>query len=212
MSRCAEKKDGVRWAKVVLACGWLALCLGAGRITNASEPEQSLTGQLLVATQETGDPRFAESVIYLVRHDGQGALGLIINRPLAKGPIGDLLKGFGVEIENPQGEIIVHYGGPVSTLQGFLLHSDDVLLENSTKARDGIAMTSDTKLLEAMAHGKGPRQALFMLGYAGWAPGQLEAEIKADSWFTIPGDRALIFGEDAERKWKLASERRRIPL
>jgi putative transcriptional regulator len=137
---------------------------------------------------------------------------LIINRPLAKGPIGDLLKGFGVEAKNPQGEIIVHYGGPVSTRQGFLLHSDDVLLENSTKAKDGIAMTSDTKLLEAMAQGKGPRLALFMLGYAGWAPGQLEAEIKADSWFTIPGDRALIFGKDAERKWKLASERRRIPL
>jgi putative transcriptional regulator len=212
MNQSVENNPGARRRRIVFACVWLALCLGAGRIIHATEPEQFLTGQLLVATQETGDPRFAESVIYMVRHDAQGALGLIINRPLAKGPIDDLLKGFGVEAKNPQGEIIVHYGGPVSTRQGFLLHSDDILLASSIKAKDGIAMTTDTKLLEAMAQGEGPRQALFMLGYAGWAPGQLEAEIKADSWFTIPGDKALIFGKDAERKWKLASERRRISL
>jgi putative transcriptional regulator len=86
------------------------------------------------------------------------------------------------------------------------------LLENSTKVRDGIAMTSDVKLLQAVAQGKGPRQILFMLGYAGWGPGQLEAEIKAASWIVIPGEKSLIFGKDAERKWGQAMDRRRIPL
>jgi putative transcriptional regulator len=183
-----------------------------GRAAIAAEHERFLAGQVLVATEEMADPRFAESVIYMVRHDAQGALGLVINRPMAQGPLDDLLKGFGVELKNPKGEIVIHYGGPVSRRQGFLLHSDDVVLESSTKVKDGIAMTSDTKLLEAMAQGQGPRQALFMLGYAGWGPGQLEAEIKAHSWFAIPGDKSLIFGKDADSKWKQATNRRRIPL
>lgn len=214
MLRPAENINAARLRRVFLiyALLLLAASLVLGRVTIAAEQERFLTGQLLVATEEMTDPRFAESVIYMVRHDAQGALGLVINRPLAKGPLDDLLKGFGVELKNPKGEIIIHYGGPVSSRQGFLLHSDDVLLESSTKVKDGIAMTSDTKLLEAMAQEKGPRQALFMLGYAGWGPGQLEAEFKADSWFAIPGDKSLVFGKDAERKWKQATDRRRIPL
>jgi putative transcriptional regulator len=190
----------------------LAAVIVPGRAAIAAEHERFLAGQVLVATEEMADPRFAESVIYMVRHDAQGALGLVINRPMAQGPLDDLLKGFGVELKNPKGEIVIHYGGPVSSRQGFLLHSDDVVLESSTKVKDGIAMTSDTKLLEAMAQGQGPRQALFMLGYAGWGPGQLEAEIKAHSWFAIPGDKSLIFGKDADSKWKQATNRRRIPL
>jgi putative transcriptional regulator len=178
----------------------------------AAEQERFLTGQLVVATEAMKDPRFVESVIYMVSHDAEGALGLIVNRPLAEGPLDDLLKGFGVELKAPKGEIIIHYGGPVGSRQGFVLHSEDVLLENSTKVSDGIAMTSDVKLLQAVAEGKGPRQILFMLGYAGWGPGQLEAEIKAHSWFVIPGDKSLIFAKDAERKWGQAMDRRRIPL
>ena len=171
-----------------------------------------LAGQLLVATDEIADPRFAETVIYIVKHDAAGTLGLIINRPMAKGTLDDLLKGFGVNAKNPQGEILIHFGGPVSPRQGFLLHSNDVLLDGSTPVDDGIAMTSDVKMIEAIAAGKGPRQYLFTLGYAGWAPGQLAAEIAADSWFTIPGDKALIFGRDAERKWRQATDKRRTPL
>lgn len=214
MLRPAEKINAAQLRRVFLTYALLLLAasLARGRATIAAEHERFLTGQLLVATEEMADPRFAESVIYMVKHDAQGALGLVINRPLAKGPLDDLLKGFGVESQNPKGEIIIHYGGPVSSRQGFLLHSDDVVLESSTKVKDGIAMTSDTKLLEAMAQGKGPRLALFMLGYAGWGPGQLEAEIQADSWFAIPGDKSLIFGKDAEHKWKQATDRRRIPL
>jgi putative transcriptional regulator len=178
----------------------------------AAEPLGNLTGKLLVATPEMGDPRFSETVIYVVKHNVEGAFGIVINRPVAKGPIRDLLQGFGVENKNVKGEVVIHYGGPVGQNQGFVLHSDEVLLEDSTKVKDGIAMTSDSKLIEAIGLGKGPRQYLIMLGYAGWAPGQLEAEIDANAWFVVTGDKALIFGDDAEKKWRRAVDKRQIPL
>jgi putative transcriptional regulator len=178
----------------------------------AAETEAAFAGQHLVATEEMTDSRFVETVIYMVKHDSEGTLGLVINRPLAKGPIDDLLKGFGAATKGSKREVVIHYGGPVSSLQGFVLHSDDVKLENSTKVKDGIAMTSDIKMIEAIAAGKGPRQSLIMLGYAGWAPGQLEAEIKNNAWFVIPADKSLIFGRDAEKKWHQAMDRRQTPL
>ena len=202
------------WALGYVFAG-LSLALLVSDLAVRSEPAdqfENLTGKLLVATPEMGDPRFAESVIYVVKHNSEGAFGLVINRPIAKGPVGDLLKGFGVESKDAKGEIIIHYGGPVSQNQGFLLHSDDVLLEDSTKVKDGIAMTSDTKLIEAIAHGKGPRQYLFMLGYAGWAPGQLEGEIHAAAWFVVSSDKSLVFGQEAEKKWHQAIDKRQIPL
>jgi len=202
------------WALGFVFAGLSVALLLSGRAVRSEPPNQfeNLTGKLLVAAPEMGDPRFAESVIYIVKHSSEGAFGLVINRPLAKGPIEDLLKGFGVESKNAKGEIIIHYGGPVSPDQGFLLHSDDVLLEDSAKVKDGIAMTSDTKLVEAIAHGKGPRQYLFMLGYAGWAPGQLEGEILAGAWFVISSDKTFVFGPDAEKKWRQATDKRQIPL
>lgn len=189
------------------------LALGLPLIAaHAAERSEDLTGQLLVATPEMRDPRFVETVIYIVKHGIEGTFGLIINRPLAKGPVEDLLKGFGMDSGGVKGEIIIHYGGPVSSGAGFVLHSDDVLLEESAKVANGIAMTSDPKLMEAMARGKGPRQSLFMLGYSGWAPGQLEGELMAGSWFVVSGDKALIFGLDADRKWQQAMDKRKIPL
>ncbi len=178
----------------------------------AQQASNSIAGQLLVASPEMQDPRFVETVIYMVKDNSQGALGLVINRPLAKGPMQDLLNGLGSEIKNAKGEIVIHYGGPVSPGAGFILHSDDVLLDDSTKLKDGLAVTSDVKLLDAMARGKGPRQALVIMGYAGWAPGQLEAELKAEAWFVIPADKKLIFGKDAEKKWRQALDKRQTPL
>jgi putative transcriptional regulator len=181
-------------------------------ITVAADQYGFTAGQLLVATPEMKDPRFAEAVIYMVKHDADGAFGLVINRPMAKGPFEDLLKGFGAEIEGAQGEVLIHYGGPVSMQQGFVLHSDDIMIESSMKVVNGIAMTADVKMIEALARGKGPRQSLVMLGYAGWAPGQLEMELKADAWFVIPGDKSLVFGKDADKKWREAMDKRQIPL
>ncbi len=178
----------------------------------ADETSDTIAGQLLVASPEMKDPRFVETVIYMVKHNAAGALGLVINRPLAKGSMQDLLKGLGSEIKGARGEIVIHYGGPVSPAEGFILHTDDVLLDTSTKVKDGLAVTSDVKLLDAMSRGKGPRQALVIMGYAGWAPGQLEAELKAEAWFVVPADKALVFGKDPEKKWRRALDKRQIPL
>jgi putative transcriptional regulator len=171
-----------------------------------------LAGKLLAASPDTKDPRFAESVIYMIKHDATGAMGLVINKPVATVPIDELLKGFGLQEKPSKRQIVVHYGGPVGTRQGFVLHTDEIVMENSSKIANGIAMTADAKMIEAMASGKGPRQALFMLGYAGWAPYQLENELNLHSWIVIPGDRALIFGSNADKKWRQAIDKQQIPL
>ena len=200
-----------RLLQIAISC-LLIGALASGHNIRAAERESFLTGQLLVATPEMKDPRFAESVIYMVKHDAEGAMGLIINKPLAKGLIDDLLKSSGGEAKGSQKNIVIHYGGPVGQRQGFLLHTDDHTIDSTTKVSNGIAMTADVKMLDALAGGKGPRQSLFMLGYAGWAPGQLEMELKTNSWFVLPGDKALIFGADADKKWRQAMDKRQIPL
>ena len=214
MKRDRSIRTSIRLQQFLLLCALVIVAVARAEIdiTAAADQDAFITGQLLVATPEMKDPRFAEAVIYMVKHDADGAFGLVINRPMAKGPFEDLLKGFGAEIEGAQGEVLIHYGGPVSMQQGFVLHSDDIMIESSMKVVNGIAMTADVKMIEALARGKGPRQSLVMLGYAGWAPGQLEMELKAGSWFVIPGDKPLVFGKDADKKWREAMDKRQIPL
>jgi len=196
-----------------LICWLLVLVAGLGWSSRlpADEP-QYLTGRFLVATPEMPDPRFVQTVIYMLRHDATGAMGLVVNRPMVRGPIGELLKGFGAESEGAEGEVLVHLGGPVDVRQGFVLHSDDYLLSGSEVVADGIAVTADVEMLRLVGQGKGPRHALFLLGYAGWAPGQLEGEIRANGWFTIPGDKALLFGGGADKMWQRAMARRQLRL
>jgi putative transcriptional regulator len=207
-------KTHLRLRLPVLVHALMIVAVACARIdiTAAADQDRFITGQLLVATPETKDPRFAEAVIFMVKHDADGAFGLVINRPLAKSPFEDLLKGFGTELKGAKAEVVIHYGGPVGARQGFVLHSDDVVFESSMKLTNGMAMTADVKMIEAMARGKGPKQSILMLGYAGWAPGQLEAELRAHSWFVIAGDKSLIFGKDAAKKWQQAMDKRQIPL
>ena len=214
MKRDHSINTGIKLQQSLLLYTLMIVAVACAGIDIAATADQDafITGQLLVATPEMKDPRFAEAVIYMVKHDADGAFGLVINRPMAKGPFEDLLKGFGAETEGAQGEVLIHYGGPVSMQQGFVLHSDDLMIESSVKVLNGIAMTPGVKILEAMARGKGPRQSLVMLGYAGWAPGQLEMELKAGSWFVIPSEQSLIFGKDADKKWREAMDKRQIPL
>jgi putative transcriptional regulator len=174
--------------------------------------ERFLAGQLLVATGEMKDPRFAESIIYLVKHSDEGAFGLIINKPVTKGSFSEVLQAFGVDGKSAKGDIFVHYGGPVNPDQGFVLHSDEIILDSSTKVKDGIAVTADVEIVQMLASGTGPREALLIMGYSGWGPGQLETEIKANSWFTIGADKSLIFGKEADKKWRRAMDKRQIPL
>ena len=204
------RSSGVRWwaARFALA----VLIVAFLTPSDSRTAERYLAGQLLVATPDMRDPRFIETVICMVKHNADGAMGIVINRPIAERSIEELLKGIGVESKGAKGEIVIHYGGPVSPEAGFILHSDDVLLQSSTRVKDGIALTTDTKLIEAISRGKGPRQLLLAVGYAGWAPGQLEDELKANAWFVVSGDKAFIFGKDADKKWRQAMDKRQIPL
>lgn len=172
----------------------------------------ALAGQLLVARDELRDPRFIRSVIYVVHHDATGAMGLIINRPIGDALLSELLEQAGLEGTGVKGKIRVHFGGPVEPTQGFVLHTADYKIEGTEVVEDGIAVTASSDILQAIGTGTGPRQSLFALGYAGWAPGQLEAEIKAGAWEIVPADKALIFDENADTKWERAMARRTIRL
>jgi putative transcriptional regulator len=177
----------------------------------AAEPA-SLTGQFLVATDELKDPRFIRTVVYMVQHDAGGAMGLIVNRPLGDASLADLLDRLGLEGKGVNGEILVHYGGPVEPGRGFILHTAEYKIDGTQIVKDGIAVTSQPEVLRAIGTGTGPRKSLFALGYAGWAPGQLEAEIKAGAWEIVPADEALVFDDNYEKKWERAMARRTIQL
>jgi putative transcriptional regulator len=178
--------------------------LGGEEGTAAPKHTPFLAGQLLVATQKLGDPRFAETVIYMVDHDAKGAMGLIVNRAIGVGPLDKLLKGFGIDDEDAAGTIRLHYGGPVDLGQGFILHSTDYEGPGTRVLNKGVAITTKLEVLKAIAKGEGPKRSLFALGYAGWGPGQLEGEIARDDWVTAPADQDLIFSDDLESTWDRA--------
>ena len=201
-----------------IAAGLLILLLLAapGRADEPTPPGTAntpyLTGQLLVASKQIGDPRFARTVIYMVAHDKSGALGLVVNRVYGKGPLKKFLKGFNIEVNGVDGEIQLHYGGPVEPGAGFVLHTADYS-GPGTRVVDGrMAMTTEMSVLKAMAEGHGPRQALFALGYSGWGPGQLEGEIARGDWHSAPADEKLVFDDDVETKWDRASGRAGLKL
>ncbi|MCZ6607976.1 MAG: YqgE/AlgH family protein [Alphaproteobacteria bacterium] len=171
-----------------------------------------LTGQLLVATQKLGDPRFAHTVIYMVDHDARGAMGLIVNRAYGIGPLAKLLEGFGIEHEDAAGTVRLHYGGPVAPARGFILHSTDYKGPGTRVVNKGVAITTKLEVLEAIAKGEGPKRSLFALGYAGWGPGQLEGEIARDDWVTAPADESLIFSDDLESSWDRAIKKAGVAL
>jgi len=201
-----------RWAAAVI----LALSLGgvaAGAPRTTEEPQhQWLGGQFLVATEDVGDPRFDHTVIYMVLHDPAGAMGLIVNRTFGEVPLARVLERFGLDAENVTGDIRVRYGGPVQPTQGFLLHTSDYSDPATQLVAPGIALTSDAAILDAIAHGHGPHHSLLAFGYAGWAAGQLEAEIRRGAWISVPADQALLFDETDDRKWERAMARRKIQL
>ncbi len=185
----------------------------AARTPGDLSATQHLAGHLLVATPKLEDPNFRHAVIYMIQDDSTGAMGLVVNRVMGKGPAAELLKGLGLDA-NPKasGEIEVHYGGPVERGRGFVLHSPEYHGENTVVLSDLAAVTSSPDILEDLAAGKGPRQSLFALGYAGWAPNQLESEIAAGAWVVIDADEDLLFGKQEDSKWQRALNREGIEL
>jgi len=163
-----------------------------------------LSGQLLVAMPTMSDRRFRRSVIYMCSHSADGAMGLIVNQRSHDVSLGDLVEQLGLGDADTDTflEQSVLNGGPVSTERGFVLHTNDYYAEEATLAiGDGICLTATIEILKAMAAGQGPRRSMLALGYAGWAPGQLEAEIGANGWLHCPADRDLIFDTDLELKY-----------
>jgi putative transcriptional regulator len=185
-----------------------------GELTPGDQMDQeSVTGRLLVATPELDDPNFDHTIVYMVEHDGSGAMGLVLNRVLGKGPVAELLEGLGIEGEvDPAAEIEVHYGGPVESGRGFVLHSPDYTGENTVVLSDLVALTTSLDVLSAIAAGNGPKRSLFALGYAGWAPGQLEAELAVGAWVVVEADEALLFDDETDSKWQRALDRQGIDL
>jgi putative transcriptional regulator len=169
-----------------------------------------LDGQLLVAMPIMTDKRFARSVIYMCAHSAEGAMGLIINQRAPHISFGELLEQLSIDGGNGAAkpdlsEIAVHVGGPVETGRGFVLHSSDYYVADSTLPIDeGVSLTATVDILKAIAGGKGPGKAILALGYAGWRPGQLESEIQANGWLHCPADLDLLFDRDLDQKYERA--------
>jgi putative transcriptional regulator len=171
-----------------------------------------LDGQMLIAMPAMSDERFARTVIYVCAHSSEGAMGIVVNQAAPNIKFPDLLVQLEVipaseriQLPGRAEEVKVLKGGPVETGRGFVLHSADFFIENSTLPIDeGICLTATLDILKAIARGKGPSNAILALGYAGWAPGQLEQEIQQNGWLHCDADPELIFGQDIEHKYERA--------
>ena len=170
----------------------------------ADENGEYLAGQLLVAMPGMRDPRFQKTVIYLCAHNPDGAMGLVINRALESLSFPDMLEQLGIDISGMGERINVHFGGPVESGRGFVLHSQDYLQEATMVVDRDMALTATIDILKAIAFGTGPRQSLLALGYAGWGPGQLDTEIKSNGWLNVAADDELVFGPNLDKKWDQA--------
>jgi putative transcriptional regulator len=183
-------------------------------VSNPQKRERDgyLDGSLLVAMPAMGDPRFAKSVIYMCAHSADGAMGIIINQRAPNISFTELLEQ--LDIVPPQdrirlpiglGGMAVHLGGPVETGRGFVLHSADYFKAESTLPIDeSVCLTATIDILRDIAKGSGPDKALLALGYAGWAPGQLESEIQSNGWLHCAADPELIFDPEVDRKYNRA--------
>jgi putative transcriptional regulator len=166
---------------------------------------KTLTGQLLIAMPQMMDPRFARSVVYVCAHsEGEGAMGLVVNKLLASLTMDELFTHLNLDPATLGASRPVHFGGPVEPGRGFVLHTADYREEATLLVGDGIAVTATIEILRAIGRGKGPNRSLLALGYAGWAPGQLDAEIQANGWLSVPADSDLLFDDDFDAKWQRA--------
>src|SRR5271168_3743281 len=167
-------------------------------------PADFLTGQLLIAMPAMEDPRFSQSVIYLCAHTPEGAMGLVLNRPLQRPRFDDLLRQLEVAPVPPARRITLCAGGPMDNARGFVLHTTDWTGEGSLRVDETVALTASLDVLKAIAEGRGPREGLLALGYAGWGPGQLDNEIQQNAWLSVPADDTLVFDSGHDTKWRRA--------
>ena len=182
--------------------------MASSRDPKIDQGESFLEGKLLIALPGMADERFAQTVIYMCAHSAKGAMGIVINKPIPGLSFAEVLKQLQIDTKPLIGEFPILYGGPVETGRGFVLHSGDYEGSDSTlPVSEDISLTATLDILRALAEGRGPKQALFALGYAGWAPGQVETEFQRNGWLHCKADPSLVFGVDPDAKWRTALQR-----
>jgi putative transcriptional regulator len=159
-----------------------------------------LAGQLLIAMPQMLDPRFQRTVIYMCAHSAEGAMGLVVNKPMDSLSFPDLLQQLEIE-STGAANMPIYFGGPVETGRGFVLHSADYVEDATLVIGGNVALTANVDIVRAIATGSGPNKKLLALGYAGWGPGQLDHEIQANGWLSVPSDHEIVFGSDNPAKW-----------
>lgn len=166
---------------------------------------ENLQGYFLVATSRMPDPRFAGKLVYICAHNEDGAMGLVVNEPLAEISLADVF--LSARIPAPKGALpLVYLGGPVEIASAFFLYSSDYRAKHCLVVSESVCLTSDSGILHDIAAGCGPRDFLAVLGYSGWGPGQLEAELSVDGWLTLPADDSVIFHTPDPLKWQKAAQ------
>jgi putative transcriptional regulator len=165
----------------------------------------NLTDQFLIAMPSLVDPNFFQTVTYIFSHNNEGAMGIVINRPLNM-ELSEILTQMDIDtVDHGVGNLPVYDGGPVKTDRGFIIHEPDAKWQSSIQVGDDIEVTTSRDILEAISEGRGPQQAFIALGYAGWGAGQLEQEIMENCWLNTPSRSDIIFNSPADRRWQIAA-------
>jgi putative transcriptional regulator len=171
----------------------------------AIEGESFLEGKLLIAMPGMSDPRFEKSVIFMCAHSGDGAMGIIVNKPVAGVSFQDMMRKLELQVTPGAPNFPVLYGGPVETGRGFVLHSGEYDSSDATlPVSEDVSLTTTLDILRAIGNGRGPEKAIFALGYAGWSPGQIEDEIRSNGWIHCDSDLDLLFNTNLGGKWATA--------
>ncbi|HIA61258.1 MAG TPA: YqgE/AlgH family protein [Pelagibacterales bacterium] len=164
----------------------------------------NLTGQIIVSMPSLEDERFYKTVIYICAHSSEGSMGIIINKKIDYDLYPDLLQQLGIDKPLNNKKLFIRYGGPVESGRGFVLHSDDMVRKETLNIDKGVALTSTAEFFDDLSKGKGPKNCILALGYAGWQPGQLESEIMRNSWMSLSVDNSFLFDDEVSRKWSQA--------
>lgn len=183
---------------------------GQPNLLRATDPDVSagenfLEGKLLIAMPGMSDPHFEKSVIFMCAHSAEGAMGIIINKPVTGLSFHDLMQKLDLSVTASTPNFPILYGGPVETGRGFVLHSGDYESSEATlPVSEDVSLTATLDILRAMAEGRGPEHAIFALGYAGWSPGQIEDEIRRNGWIHCDADTEILFEIGLDTKWAIA--------
>lgn len=198
-----------RAAVIALALPVVALLLfvappSRAQVLDLPVKARDLVGQVLMASPSMSDPRFVQTLVYVARHDRQGAFGLVLNKPQGVGPLQQVLEAFRLRAQPTEARVTVYWGGPNEPARGFVLHTTEVGMNGALYVSGNLAVSRVESLGVAIAEGRGPKSTLMAFGYTAWSQGQLDREVNAGDWFVVPQDLGLVFGEADVSKYKRA--------